>query len=235
MSLDPKSLYQQQKLSELEELTEEHLGFAPLSDGLGFSKKIEKISDLVPDSAPSPHIPFAVAAGTAIPATFHNSIISPNTNNPSIAASNIRTANISMQEPGSPISTRSAAFFIDLLFVSIPFFLALRGNFSINELQTIFKMHTASLSLFYFCFVFSYFLLSESFGGQSLGKMLFHLRIVEDDKYQKPIGLGIAFARLCSFIFIVATLGLGFIFALWDSKSRPLHDKLTGSIVRSKR
>lgn len=60
-------------------------------------------------------------------------------------------------------------------------------------------MKTAA-HLFLFGVIFSvYFLLSESFGGQSLGKMFLGLRVVEDDKYQKPTGLSHAAKRLALF------------------------------------
>jgi uncharacterized RDD family membrane protein YckC len=78
----------------------------------------------------------------------------------------------------------------------------------------------------------AYFLLSESFGGQSLGKMIFGLRVVEDDKYQKPTGLKHAVARIGFFLLGALFFGLGLLASFWDSKRRPWHDRFSSSIVR---
>lgn len=215
----------QKDLSELEELTEEHLGFSPLSDGLGFELKAKEkpFTDSLQMGAG------AVAAGPAMPVLTRSAKATPG------SIPNLRPAALAMQEPGAPLSLRTAAFFSDLFFLSAPITLALLWNFSVEELRVLFVDNRKSFAIFYLIFFMSYFLLSESFGGQSPGKMLFNLRIVEDDKYQKPIGLNTAFARLVSLLPATGFLGIGLWTAFWDSKSRPFHDKVTGSIVRSKK
>ena len=62
--------------------------------------------------------------------------------------------------------------------------------------------------------------------------MITKLRIVEDDRYQKPIGFSIALKRLAAYPVGALFLGLGFWMAFWDAKSRTWHDKFSGSIVR---
>ncbi len=248
--------------SELDELTEEHLGFAALSEGLGFQKAhVAALNDTaaaVRDDMLAAHTKYgagAVAAGPAMPATagslaglanLHNK---PNTETrkpvfsqaavkvqaDALAENTKQTANSILQMPAAAPLLRISAMLADLFFVSAPLAIALKLNFSAAELRTLWSTESKSFLGFYFAFVVTYFLLSESFGGQSPGKMLFQLHIVEDDKYQKPIGLKLAFARLCSFILGASFGTLGLISALWDSKSRPFHDKVTGSIVRQKK
>ena len=64
--------------------------------------------------------------------------------------------------------------------------------------------------------------------------MLFGLRVVEDDKYQKPTGLSHAAKRLFLFVVGSSLLGLGLLASFWDTKRRPWHDRYSGSIVRKK-
>ncbi len=220
-------------LSELDELTEEHLGFSALSDGLGFSRSAKKapakstdgFDELGENDAGLKRKSLsgtgAVAAGPARPA-FSSPAISR-----SVAAPNV------LSEPAAPRKLRAAAFGIDLLLIFLPLAIAWWASFRGLAWQ-IFQEDRRP-PLFLFCVIFgAYFLLSESFGGQSLGKMMLSLRVVEDDKYEKPTGLPHAATRLLLFVFGGALLGLGFLASFWDPKRRPWHDRYSGSIVRRK-
>ncbi len=222
-------------LSELDDLTEEHLGFSALSEGLGFSKKPEK-------KKPSP-LDFdeeealeksstgtgAVAAGFARPAPeMFKKMVAPAT---APAAATARAKTNVLAEPAAPRHLRAGAFLLDTLFVLLPLSLAWWASFG-SEAWDFFLADMAS-PLFLFSAIFvAYFLLSESFGGQSLAKMLLHLRVVEDDKYQKPIGLSHAAIRIVLLLVGTAALGLGLLASFWDSKRRPWQDRYSGSIVR---
>jgi len=222
-------------LSELDELTEEHLGFSALSDGLGFSRQAKKAPQKTFDSFDQP-LPKArdnelqrkafsgtgaVAAGPARPAPM----AAPATR--SVPAPNV------LAEPAAPRYLRVAAFCIDFLIISVPLSLAWWFSFHGHALA-IFNQDRRP-PLFLFAVIFgAYFLLSESFGGQSLGKMYLGLRVVEDDKYQKPTGLSHAATRLLLFVVGGAFFGLGLLASLWDPKRRPWHDRYSGSIVRKK-
>lgn len=216
-------------LSELDDLTEEHLGFSALSDGLGFTRNAKKAP-----AAPTPagfgregeDDPVlrtksfsgtgAVAAGPARPVITRVA-----------SASNV------LSEPGAPRADRVAAFLIDLALIATPLILGWWFSFGSRALE-LFRDDRRP-PLFLFGVIFSvYFLLSESFGGQSLGKMFLGLRVVEDDKYQKPTGLSHAAKRLALFFLGGACLGLGLFASFWDAKRRPWHDRYSGSIVRKK-
>jgi len=230
-------------LSELDELTEEHLGFSALSDGLGFSRQARKAparepEDIGPASQPDEELKRkalsgsgAVAAGPAMPAPG----ITGMARKPSAApARNVAPAmaNILMAPAASP-GLRAAAFFTDVLFVLLP----LGFGWWVSFREQSWGMLLGDLrtpALLFSIVLAGYFLLSESFGGQSLGKMLFRLRVVEDDKYEKPTGLSHAFSRLVIAFFGALLFGIGLFASFWDVKRRPWHDRYSGSIVRRK-
>jgi uncharacterized RDD family membrane protein YckC len=235
-----------QDLSELDELTEEHLGFSALSDGLGFSKQSKKAPQKTYDSFAAPLAKGketelqrkaangigAVAAGPVRPAPstapaqflFRDPMAAP--------TSSANTTNV-LSEPAAPQTLRVVAFAVDFLAIFVPLGLAWKLAFHARA-WSMFRQDVRP-PLFLFCVIFgAYFLLSESFGGQSLGKMLLSLRVVEDDKYQKPAGLNHAARRLFLFVITGGFLGLGFLASFWDSKRRPWHDRFSGSIVRQK-
>jgi len=219
-------------LSELDELTEEHLGFSALSQGLGFTRNAKKAPlkpDFDRDGDEDPALKQrsfsgmgAVAAGPARPV-----LNSPAASARAIAASNI------LAEPAAPRTHRAAAFALDLAVILIP--LVLAWWFSFGELSVEIFTENRFPPIMLFGVIFAvYFLLSESFGGQSIGKMILGLHVVEDDKYQKPTGLEHAAKRLAIFIFGAAFLGLGLLASFWDTKRRPWHDRYSSSIVRKK-
>lgn len=240
-------------LSELDELTEEQLGFSALSEGLGFSKKRQQAPKLEDDfdlDEEKAKLSFsgtgAVAAGPARPApgfatSGKNNVTT--VKNPAMAASTLSTnayASVGvkpvanpLQEPAAPQSIRAAAFLVDTAIVLLPLALAWWASFGSDAFQILSENLRAPIVLFSVIFA-SYFLLSESFGGQSLGKMVFHLRVVEDDKYEKPTGLTHALIRLGILVLGAAFAGLGLLSSFRDSKRRPWHDIYSGSIVRRK-
>lgn len=226
-------------LSELDELTEEHLGFSALSEGLGFTKATKPTKPTAPAAKSAPLDPFdqppasrtrdselqrkafsgigAVAAGPARPAPAPTRVAAP-------------TSNV-LLEPAAGRLERVAAFSIDFLVIFVP--MALGWWISFHEKSwAMFNMDRRSpLALFGLIFAV-YFLLSESFGGQSPGKMLLGLGVVEDDKYQKPTGLSHAAKRLFLFVVGASLCGVGLLASFWDPKRRPWHDRYSGSIVR---
>ena len=222
-------------LSELDDLTEEHLGFSALSDGLGFGKKtgLRPGAPVDPEEAEEQadrkkQLAYsgigAVAAGPAMPVLQKN--IQVGRTVPASAASVLK-------EPAASPFLRLGAFAVDALSVLIPFTLAWRLSFR-GEAVEIFLDNIAPPLFLYGVLLAAYFLLSESFGGQSLGKMTLNLQVVEDDKYQKPIGLKHTAARLVVLVLGTVALGLGLFAAFRDPKRRPWHDRFTGSIVRRK-
>lgn len=263
MDLDPR------QLDDLDELTEEHLGFSALSDGLGFSSQKRRLavpssSDATPKSpsvaeefvasqksgTEAPVLPQknpkpyqksfqpnqGAGASLAGPVRFHvpqgHIKLAAQAAKPAPEASPAVSA---MLEPAAPRSLRALAFAADLAVLTLPLAAALLVLFPISELLQILHSNNRGLITLYAAYLTSYFLLSESFGGQSPGKMILSLHIVEDDKYQKPIGFRLALARLPLFFLSAATLGLGLLFSFADGKRRSWHDKISGTIVRRRR
>lgn len=223
-------------LSDLDELTEEHLGFSALSDGLGFSQNKNKVQSKInpsfeeeefalKKSQDAKNLSFsgtgAVAAGLARPA-------------PAMFGTKNSTATASpLTQPAAPQWIRAAAFLVDAAIVLLPLAMAWWFSFGDDSLSLLEQDFKSPLLLVTVIFSM-YFMLSESFGGQSLGKMLFQLHVVEDDKYQKPIGFHYAMLRAAIFIIGTALGGIGLLASFLDSKKRPWHDRYSGSIVRRK-
>lgn len=66
--------------------------------------------------------------------------------------------------------------------------------------------------------------------GQSVGKMITGLRIV-DSGGAHPSVTSIVFRQTFGYILTFCSLGLGFLFSVFSSKGRALHDYLAGSQV----
>jgi uncharacterized RDD family membrane protein YckC len=229
MQFDPK------ELSELDDLTEEQLGFSALSEGLGLTrapqqKRSLESTDMAPPKAdPKRHMAFsgigAVAAGPARPVLSAPKI--------TMKSAATQSATNPLSEPAASRTLRSAAFLLDAAFVIMPFAAAWNFSFGADSMALLLQDLSSPAILFLTMFA-TYFLLSESFGGQSLGKMLLGLRVVEDDKYQKPVGFRHTAIRLVLLCLGVAAAGLGLLASFWDFKRRPWHDRWSASIVRKK-
>jgi uncharacterized RDD family membrane protein YckC len=193
-----------QDFRELSEITEEHLNFRALDSGLGFGA-----NSLLKNSQ---NKPMATSYAFSQPA---NSQPSPSP----------------VTLPAVEISVRLSAFFTDLFIALAPWGAVLL--WASRSTKTNLFAQTDTL-LFAGLFLVVYFLLTESLGGQSIGKMLFSLRTVEDDKYEKPVGFRSTLIRIIGLAAGSLFFGLGLFLAFIDHKRRPWHDKLSGSIVRRK-
>jgi len=69
-------------------------------------------------------------------------------------------------------------------------------------------------------------------GDQTIGKMLLGIKVVRTDG--SPVSLGRALVRYIGYQIDGLFLGLGFLWAAWDSKKQGWHDKIAGTyVVRS--
>ena len=75
----------------------------------------------------------------------------------------------------------------------------------------------------------AYFCAFTALGGQTIGKMATHLRVVMEDG-QRVDGAGAAW-RTAAGIVSALTLGLGFLPALMSADRRALHDRLSRTRV----
>ena len=65
--------------------------------------------------------------------------------------------------------------------------------------------------------------------GQTPGHQVLHLRVVRTDG--SPIDIGTAIIRYVGYVISIIPLGLGFMWAGWDSQKQGWHDKLAGTYV----
>ena len=77
---------------------------------------------------------------------------------------------------------------------------------------------------------FTNFIVLPIFSGQSIGKMVAGLRIVGIDG--RTPGKGAMLLRqTVGYLLTAGSLGLGFLFSVFSSKGRALHDYLAGTVV----
>jgi len=228
--------FHQNNLSDLDDLTEEHLGFSALSDGLGFSKKVEPFSQNPKQVEIKQNAPMGTGATLAGPISFSPSLVLP-------SQSNVRLNTVTPAQPiaaavstkaapypwASPIS-RSLALLADLAFLLSPLAAIWIFLFRDFSLDLLLESPTAPAALLASIF-FLYFFLSEGLGGQSPGKMLLGIQVVEDDKYTKPIGVKTAVIRTFLFVLSLASV-FGIAWSLIDRKGRALHDMWTNTATK---
>lgn len=66
--------------------------------------------------------------------------------------------------------------------------------------------------------------------GQSLGKKLLGIRIVQDTDGSAP-GWGRGLGRTIGYFISSVPFGLGYLWALWDPRKQAWHDKMVGTVV----
>lgn len=86
----------------------------------------------------------------------------------------------------------------------------------------IYLLMTVFISMFYF----TYF---HGAAGQTPGKMIFGLKVVQSTGEQMTFGL--AFLRWVGYIISAIVFYLGFVWIAFDSKKRGWHDKVAGTVV----
>jgi uncharacterized RDD family membrane protein YckC len=74
------------------------------------------------------------------------------------------------------------------------------------------------------------YLVAFTAGGQTLGKMVAGIRVVQSDS-EAPLGLGRAFLRTLLWVVLAVPAGLGFLTALFNRDHRGLHDRFAGTRV----
>jgi len=119
-------------------------------------------------------------------------------------------------------------FFICLLFLLVGLsalntgFNGLEPGKSMGRFSLIYYGMTHLLGMLYF----TYF---HGTTGQTPGKMLFGLQVIQSsDEQMTP---GIAFLRWVGYIFSGLILCLGFLWIIFDKKKQGWHDKIAGTLV----
>ncbi len=134
----------------------------------------------------------------------------------------------SPEELRSPFALRCAAICIDyLILVLIPsawlFVSSLISDNPSGEIGTLIWWIAAIIFV-------ANFLLLPMVGGQSLGKYLAGLRILDLTGHRPAFGR-LLLRNTVGYLISLATAGIGFLVAAFSSKGRSLHDILFGTVV----
>lgn len=126
------------------------------------------------------------------------------------------------------IIQRAMAWIIDIIILSI-INLVLLAPFIIifeQDAEQFILQWSGILDIFNIIWIITFWCVS----GGTPGKLLMGIIIV-DVKTKKFISLKQAFIRMIGYMVSILTLGLGFIWMLWDKNKQNLHDKLAGTLV----
>ncbi|MEZ5425726.1 MAG: RDD family protein [Pyrinomonadaceae bacterium] len=132
----------------------------------------------------------------------------------------------------SPFMLRCGALLIDyILLISVPVISILLARFSgedgakllNSEINNTGWLITVLLGL-------TNFVIFPLFTGQSIGKMLTGLRVVKMDGTNPTLG-SLLLRHLIGYPLTALTLGLGFVFSVFNRNARALHDYLAGTVV----
>ena len=74
-----------------------------------------------------------------------------------------------------------------------------------------------------------YFIILHAWGGQTIGKMIFGLRVVSSAG--TDISGGVAFLRWAGTVISMLPLAMGFIWAIFDKNHYTWHDRLSGTRI----
>jgi uncharacterized RDD family membrane protein YckC len=138
---------------------------------------------------------------------------------------------------------RGVAFLIDktiLFFISLMLFfigiLAMSLGFAsgddvlsietFTKLTSNFMISYCTMTLLLNVIYFTYF---HGTTGQTLGKKIFGLKVVQ--KTGEPMTLGIAFLRWVGYLISALIFYLGFIWIAFDTRKQGWHDKIAGTCV----
>ena len=132
----------------------------------------------------------------------------------------------------APILLRCGAVLIDyIILISIPVIGLILSNYAGEDgarLLNNYIMNTAWLIMI--LFAVTDFVLLPILSGQSLGKLMTGLRVVQTDGNQPSLGK-FFLRHFVGYIATFLTLGLGFLPALFNKSGRALHDYLSGTVV----
>jgi uncharacterized RDD family membrane protein YckC len=132
----------------------------------------------------------------------------------------------------APFLLRCGAFLIDyILLVCIPVLGLLLGRFYGNDGIKLLNSELSNTGwLIMLLLALTNFVIFPMFSGQSIGKMLTGIRIVNKD------GTPATFVQLLlrhtiGYFLTAVTLGLGFLFSALNQKGRALQDLIGGTVV----
>ncbi len=145
---------------------------------------------------------------------------------------------ISKELSNKLVWARIMAFFIDIIILS-SCYAAVMTILAQAFRQTVFVDFYSLLNLSLFSMVvfftmpsflvINYFVIFHACGGQTVGKMLMGIRVV--DRAGEELTLGASFLRLTGYLLSFLPMGAGFFWAVLDKDKEAWHDKLAFSQV----
>lgn len=132
----------------------------------------------------------------------------------------------------APILLRCGAVLIDyIILISIPVIGLLLARYSGDDGAKLLNNNISNTSwLIMILLAVTNFVIFPLFGGQSIGKMLTGLRVVNADGSSPTLGK-LFLRHFVGYFVTFLTLGLGFLPAVLNKSGRTLHDYLSGTIV----
>jgi uncharacterized RDD family membrane protein YckC len=132
----------------------------------------------------------------------------------------------------APVFARLAAGIVDVLIIAAIDAAVLYWTLRAVELPLaeIRRLPAVPLGLFLILLNGGYLTAFTAAGGQTIGKMLARLKVVEDPS-RAPVTLGTAALRASAYLVSLAPAGLGFAPLLFAPDGRALHDRLANTRV----
>ncbi len=132
----------------------------------------------------------------------------------------------------APFLLRCGAFLIDyILLVSVPVIGLLIARYSGEDGAKLLNSEINSTGwLIALLLGLTNLVIFPMFSGQSLGKMLTGLRVVNMEGDFPSFGK-LLLRHSVGYLLTLLTVGLGFLFSVFNLKGRALHDLLSGTIV----
>jgi uncharacterized RDD family membrane protein YckC len=132
-----------------------------------------------------------------------------------------------------PLAVRVGAGLIDLVLIAgvdlVVLYLTLRVSGLQNTLDDLRVLPPVPFIGFLALLGFGYVAAFTVAGGQTIGKMIFNLRVIGDDG--RPVDAAGGMLRALGCMLVPITLGLSYVPALVTSEHRALHDRLAGTRV----
>ncbi len=132
----------------------------------------------------------------------------------------------------APLLLRCGAILIDyILLVSVPVISLVLGRFFEYDGTKLLNSELSNAGwLILILLVLTNFVILPMFIGQSIGKLLTGLKIVQTDG-SAPTVSRLLVRHLIGYPLTVLTLGIGFLLSVFNRKGRALHDFLAGTAV----
>lgn len=152
---------------------------------------------------------------------------------PAVAAKPVEiVSNFDPELLKAPFLLRCGALLIDyILFISIPVIFLLFGRLlGVDGGKLIPGQLNSAGWLIAVLAALTNFLIFPMFTGQSIGKMLTGLQIVQKDGHSAGFK-NLLIRHFVGYPLTILTLGIGFLWAAFNTKGRALHDYIAGTIV----